>query len=297
MGICLVFFLTLLHWANTQTPSPQCDGVNDYNPCKTALPDDSKCGENSMCYCKDKNPYCRCNSYLNEWFIGENCEIKWTTVNFALVASLPGIALTLIVGVACCFFKSSDKKARLPKVMRKKEKAAAVYQNDDMKDMVFASDLQERPNSRIPLDNMRQPGNRLPMEPMQGSNYSGMPPPPDRAAPGRPFNQPNREYVSVLPSQDRPPVGGFSPNPNSYGSGMGQVLRNPYSQMSPGRPQYEERSPSSDYGLRPKQPPVNGMRVMATDFPHSSPADRPYPQQGYSAPNPQFQRSMREARY
>ena len=45
----------------------------------------------------------------------------------------------------------------------------------------------------------------------------------------------------------------------SYGSGMGQVLSNPYANTSPGRPLYEGPSPSADYNHRPKQPPVNGM--------------------------------------
>lgn len=41
----------------------------------------------------------RCNNYIDKWYIGEKCDFEWTILNFALVASLPGLALAVIVGV------------------------------------------------------------------------------------------------------------------------------------------------------------------------------------------------------
>lgn len=51
----------------------------------------------------------RCNNYVNEWFIGEKCDQKWTTVTFALVASLPGLGLALLVGVIVYFVRKPSK--------------------------------------------------------------------------------------------------------------------------------------------------------------------------------------------
>ncbi|KAI4888366.1 hypothetical protein NFI96_019373, partial [Prochilodus magdalenae] len=41
----------------------------------------------------------RCNNYKDEFYLGENCNQKWTTLTFALVASLPGVTLAVLVGV------------------------------------------------------------------------------------------------------------------------------------------------------------------------------------------------------
>ncbi|XP_041949870.1 uncharacterized protein zgc:158432 isoform X1 [Alosa sapidissima] len=292
-------FILLVNGQATTTPTnPQCVDVEDYLPCKSVNSDDLMCSENSKCSCKAKNPYCRCNNNAGEWFIGEDCTQKWTTVQFALVASLPGVGLAILVGVVVyCTRKPSKGKKN------KKGKTNVAFNQeleDNMfKNIVFASDMQGRPNSRPPPENMRPPNNTVPMGAMPNHDYSRMPPPADRMSTSRPFNQPYSQQRNIHPPQDRPSMGGPPPQPNSYGSGMGQVLSNPYAKSSPGRPPYEGQGPpqdySSDYNYRPKQPPVNGTRVMAADFPHSSPSQPPFPQPDYSAP--QLQRSVMNGRY
>ncbi|XP_062392847.1 uncharacterized protein zgc:158432 [Sardina pilchardus] len=286
-------FISLVYGQDPPAPNPQCVGVDDYNNCKTVGADDLKCGENSLCFCKAKNPYCRCNNDAGEWFIGEDCTQKWTTVNFALVASLPGVGLAILVGVAVYLTKKPSKGKK-----NKKGQTNGAFnqeQEDDMfKNMVFASDMQGRPNSRPPPESMRPPNSTVPMTAMPNSDYR-MPPPADRT--GRPFNQSYSQQRNIHP-QDRPSMGGPPPQPNSYGPGMGQALSNPYAKSPPGRSPYEGQGPpqdySSDYSHRPKQPPVNGTRVMGGNF--SPPPSQPsFPQPDYNAP--QLQRSMMNGRY
>ncbi|XP_031427271.1 uncharacterized protein zgc:158432 [Clupea harengus] len=282
MKLLLVLFFSMLSillvygQVKSPAPDPRCSGVVDYNLCKpTADTTADKCGSNSTCSCKDQQPYCRCNSYTDEWFIGENCDQKWTTVTFALVASLPGLGLAIIVGVIVyCVRKPA--KAKKDRGLRENMVATIHHQQEDdmFKNMVFASDMQERPHSRPPPESMRPPNVNVPMA---DRNYS--------------------QQRNIHPSQDRRFMGGPPTTSNSYGSGMGQVLSNPYANTSPGRPLYEGPSPSADYNHRPKQPPVNGMKVMASDFPRSAPPARPFPQPDYNPPNPQFQRPMMDGRY
>ena len=47
--------------------------------------------------------------------MGDNCEQKWTVVTFALVASLPGLALAVIVGVTVQLVHYFNKPAKAPK--------------------------------------------------------------------------------------------------------------------------------------------------------------------------------------
>uniref|UniRef100_A0A672K604 Zgc:158432 n=1 Tax=Sinocyclocheilus grahami TaxID=75366 RepID=A0A672K604_SINGR len=71
--------------------------VNDFDRC---LDNAGICDETiSRCTCFEGQPFCRCNSQKGEFYIDENCTQRWTVVTFALVASLPGLTLAVLVGL------------------------------------------------------------------------------------------------------------------------------------------------------------------------------------------------------
>ncbi|KAL2095182.1 hypothetical protein ACEWY4_009901 [Coilia grayii] len=306
LSVCTLLILSV-NGQDEKPPDPNCDGIEDYRPCKDTV--GISCTENSICFCKDKKPYCRCNNFVDEWFIGDNCEQKWTTATFALVASLPGIGLAILVGIIV-YFAVTFLKGKKNKASKANKKAAKNQQEAEMfKNMNFASDMQERPNSNPLRHSMRPPNQPVPMTGVPENNYR-MPPPQDRAAPSRPFSQPYSPPRNMHPSQDglmagppmqsnrnmHPPLDGPMSGPpmqpNSYGSGMGQVLNNPYGGPSTRRPQYEGPGPSPDYGQRTRGPPTNGVKVMSSQFPPAPTYSAPdYP------PSSPFQRPMMDGRY
>uniref|UniRef100_A0A8C7N6V8 Uncharacterized protein n=1 Tax=Oncorhynchus kisutch TaxID=8019 RepID=A0A8C7N6V8_ONCKI len=64
----------------------------------------------------------RCNNYIDKWYIGEKCDIEWTILNFALVSSLPGLALAVIVGVMVQCVHYLRKPAK-----KQKDRTTGVY--------------------------------------------------------------------------------------------------------------------------------------------------------------------------
>ncbi|KAL4659656.1 hypothetical protein GN956_G938 [Arapaima gigas] len=121
-----------------------CDNVADYKKCRKEY----SC-INGECLCENGKPFCRCNNSNNEWYLGEKCGQKWTVVQFALVASLPGLALALIVGVTVYFALSSAKLKHGPGDAESPKKESKIPQKsfgdsryDSMyTNPVFASDF------------------------------------------------------------------------------------------------------------------------------------------------------------
>ncbi|XP_008820767.1 uncharacterized protein LOC103725205 [Nannospalax galili] len=81
---------------------PNCTSVTDFDDCPGNITD--FCPRNIVCACKDGEPFCKCPNFRgqwgNYWYMGANCHQLWNTLDLILVATLPGIGLALIVGVA-----------------------------------------------------------------------------------------------------------------------------------------------------------------------------------------------------
>ncbi|MCJ8748953.1 hypothetical protein PDJAM_G00170560, partial [Pangasius djambal] len=96
----------------------------------------------SQCFCKSQTPFCRCNNYIDEFYLGKSCSQKWTTLSFALVATLPGVALAVVIGVAVhlahTFGKSSKSHGAGNEITH-------IPEEDLFPGVVFASDLKSPP--------------------------------------------------------------------------------------------------------------------------------------------------------
>ncbi|XP_021009669.1 uncharacterized protein LOC110287368 isoform X1 [Mus caroli] len=81
---------------------PNCTSVKDFNDCLGNTT--GFCPESIVCACKDGKPFCKCPNFRGQWgdywYMGEKCDQLWNTLDLVLVATLPGIALAIIVGVA-----------------------------------------------------------------------------------------------------------------------------------------------------------------------------------------------------
>ncbi|TRZ09251.1 hypothetical protein HGM15179_017853, partial [Zosterops borbonicus] len=78
-----------------------CTGVPDFENCLNNT--DEFCPKTIPCWCKNGEPFCRCNYYRvgwqEYWYMGPKCNHLWSTLDFILVATLPGVALVIIVVV------------------------------------------------------------------------------------------------------------------------------------------------------------------------------------------------------
>ncbi|XP_068013771.1 uncharacterized protein [Melanerpes formicivorus] len=95
----VLLFLLLL--ASQSLSEPNCTGIKDFNDCLNVT--ESFCPDNVPCQCKDEKPFCRCDYYRVDWkeywYMGPKCNHLWNTIDFILVATLPGIGLVLIIVV------------------------------------------------------------------------------------------------------------------------------------------------------------------------------------------------------
>ncbi|XP_050998432.1 uncharacterized protein LOC127185879 isoform X2 [Acomys russatus] len=85
----------------THCSQPNCTSVKDFDDCLGNTTD--FCPQNIVCACKDEKPFCKCSNFRGQWgdywYMGGKCEQLWNTLDLILVATLPGIALAVIVGV------------------------------------------------------------------------------------------------------------------------------------------------------------------------------------------------------
>ncbi|KAM9440828.1 uncharacterized protein Hap1MRO34_025980 isoform 1-T1 [Clarias gariepinus] len=253
-----------------------CNNVGDFEPCLQPW----TCTANiSQCYCKGGAPYCRCNNYIDEFYLGSTCSQKWTTLTFALVATLPGLALACVIGVAVhlahTFGKSSESQ-------RPKTQLVQIPEEDLFPGVVFASDVNSRQGAR-PLPG--PPPAQLPM--VAPRPYSV----PDKQF-GPPMGAPRAQYSApdnTRPAFDRPPVGPqynqppLSPTlnvpdrtgqqPYSYtgGGAPAQVISNPYARA---RNPYEEPSVYTEPSSPPTSPrPYENQRMAPPPGPPYGAAD------------------------
>ncbi|XP_060230981.1 uncharacterized protein LOC132650056 [Meriones unguiculatus] len=101
----------------THCSQPNCTSVKDFDDCLGNTT--NFCPKSIVCACKDGKPFCKCPNYRgqwgNYWYMGNKCEQLWNTLDLILVATLPGIALALIVGVVIQiihYCKGKSKKNR-----------------------------------------------------------------------------------------------------------------------------------------------------------------------------------------
>ncbi|OWK55318.1 hypothetical protein RLOC_00004292 [Lonchura striata] len=98
-----------------------CSGVVDFEACLGNT--DEFCPKNIPCQCKDGKPFCRCDYYRTGWkeywYMGPKCNHLWNTLDFILVATLPAVALVVIVvvifsAVYCLKIKKVGKQPKPP---------------------------------------------------------------------------------------------------------------------------------------------------------------------------------------
>ncbi|XP_051528107.1 uncharacterized protein zgc:158432 isoform X2 [Myxocyprinus asiaticus] len=273
-----------------------CTDVQDFKECsKTWTCDETV----STCHCFSGQPFCRCNNRAGEFYIDEKCSQRWTTVTFALVASLPGLTLVLLVGVTVyVIMQSSSTKRHLVEEM-KKPKAADPNKEDLFPGITFSSDMNGRPPpNTIPVqqDHVTMtivPNNRYSMsngthEPPMGrparpySTSNSMHPSTGRIADGRPH-----EPYSMSNGMRDPPMGGPA-RPYSNAAGRGQIVSNPYARDSPSRNPYDDRSPSPDPRNDYRQPApfhtYDSMNQPYSPAPLYDSSDRGKPRSGFPRP-------------
>ncbi|ROI27650.1 hypothetical protein DPX16_22972 [Anabarilius grahami] len=137
--VCFILFVT--DGATGQSPDPICANIVDFDECN---PGNGKCDEKiSKCICFEDQPFCQCNSKKGEFYIDENCSQRWTVTTFALVASLPGLTLAVLVGVIVYVLMLSSEKSHTGEEM-KRHKTASKEQ-DLFPGTTFASDMNGRP--------------------------------------------------------------------------------------------------------------------------------------------------------
>ncbi|XP_064206331.1 uncharacterized protein zgc:158432 [Anguilla rostrata] len=233
----------------TIVPDVHCAGKQDFDPCDN--PENAGCKENSKCSCKKQKYFCRCNNDKEKWYIGEDCEQEWTVLTFALVASLPGVALATVVGVAVHCVHHSRKKG--PAASVESSKTQKVDPNpssskkesspmDDYSNLVFASDLQ---NGQKPQPASRSPHDSIPMASQPYSAYRN----PSYRNPYA-SSQPSRNPYSSLDRYDgyKNPI-----EPPGLQNSIARGNQSGYQQAGPPTPLYS--SPDYD-SSRPQFPRV-----------------------------------------
>ncbi|CAB1352641.1 unnamed protein product [Coregonus sp. 'balchen'] len=269
--LCLIFLLpvTVIGQGTTPDLTTSCVGVKDFEVCRIHI--SPKCSDNSKCYCKDDKAFCRCNNYINMWYIGENCDFEWTILTFALVATLPGLALAAIVGVMVQCVHYSRKPAE------KQKDQTEGYTNNAMSPTTYDENNQDymfSNTNRLKPPSFQPTLERFPMANLHNHPYS---PQPNGMRPTL-----DRSSLAIPPSQ-----------PYSYATGMTQPLGNAYPKSPSPRNPYEDRAPPpdcyDDQHMRPTQPPPGHNGMMREGMYGYPVASSPAPL--YSAPeyNPSSQ--------
>ncbi|KAG7314320.1 hypothetical protein KOW79_021623 [Hemibagrus wyckioides] len=219
-----------------------CKDIQDFHPCKDPWTCDLT---DSQCFCKDSAPYCRCNNYIDEFYLGKTCSQKWTTLTFALVATLPGVALAFVIGVSVHLAYRFGKSN---KIHREGNELTHIPEQDLFPGVVFASDMKSCPSA-------------LPLHPsLQGPMPVQMTVP---TVSSRPYS------VSDNTQFGEPPMG--APRPQySYTGGGAQVFSNPYASA---RKPYEEQNMS-----------VQPYNQHASPQPYEEQRMAPPPAQPFGAP-------------
>ncbi|XP_057205475.1 uncharacterized protein zgc:158432 [Triplophysa rosa] len=206
-----------------------CSNVNDFGQCLNSWSCDT---EVSSCTCFEGQPYCRCNNLKGEFYIDEDCSQRWTIVTFALVASLPGLTLAILVGTIVYVIMLPSSKSHKSNAVN----TASPKEQDLFPGITFASDL----NGRTARNTRPLPQNHIPMItiPNSANSMSG-------GTRDQPMRGPSRPYSMSSGTRD-PPVEGPA-RLYSSSAGYGQTMNNPYARDSPSRNPYDNRSASLEH--------------------------------------------------
>lgn len=240
--VCFILFVT--NKVTGQTLEPVCSNVPDFGQCLSAW----TCNlDVSKCACFEGEPYCRCNNRKGEFYIDEDCSQRWTIVTFALVASLPGVTLAVLVGTIVYLIMLPSKTKNNKEI---KVNTVSPKEEDLFPGITFASDLNTRPApNNVPMQTMpnrgssmsigmRDPPMEAPAQPYSSSN--SLQSYPNRTTDGRPHGPYN-----ISGGTRDPPIGGPA-KPFSYIAGLGETVNNPYARdYSPSQNPYENRGPST----------------------------------------------------
>ncbi|KAF4073470.1 hypothetical protein AMELA_G00259020 [Ameiurus melas] len=249
--LCVCFVAAFVCSADGQGADPSiCTDRNDFEVCVG----DWNCDLTvSQCFCKSGAPFCRCNNYIDEIYLGEHCSQKWTTLSFALVATLPGVALAFVIGLAVHLAHRFGKSS---KSHGAGNELTYVQEQDLFPGIVFASDLNTPPPP---------PPRPTPVQvgvPMVSSRPYSVSDNTQFLSGGPPMRAPPPQYSApdnTRPAFDRPPLGAryslppssgtlgvperAGQQPYSYTGGGAQVLSNPYGRA---RNPYEDHSATGE---------------------------------------------------
>ncbi|XP_057573604.1 meprin A subunit beta-like [Hippopotamus amphibius kiboko] len=124
---------------------PNCTSVTDFDDCPGNITD--FCPDNSVCACKDGEPFCKCPNFRgrwgNYWYMGTKCDQLWNTLDLILVAALPGIGLAFLVGVTIQTVHYCKKRSK--------------KNINDHREQRSLSGLQPQHNSAYPFDTVMRP--------------------------------------------------------------------------------------------------------------------------------------------
>lgn len=253
--VCFILFFT--EEATGQTADPLCANIDDFGPCLG----DGLCDQTrSKCSCFEGQPFCRCNSKGGEFYIDENCSQRWTVVTFALVASLPGLTLAVLVGVIVYVTMLQSKKSHTGE--ERKTPNTAFKEQDLVHGIHFASDM----NGQPPLNMRPVQQNPIPMTAMSNRPYS--PSRSVRPSAGSMTDARPRETNSMYNGMRDPPMGG-PVQPYSNGAGLGQIVSNSYARDSPSRNPYEDHSPSAEHNPYRPHAPSHSYEDLTQNRPYS----------------------------
>ncbi|XP_027004094.1 uncharacterized protein zgc:158432 [Tachysurus fulvidraco] len=235
---CVCFIAAFLCSADGQGDRNEiCKQIEDFNPCKEPWTCNVAV---SQCYCKTQTPYCRCKNYIDEFYLGKSCSQKWTTLSFALVATLPGVVLAFVIGVsvhlAHRFGKSTKSHGAGNELTDIPEQVLSPR-------VIFASNMESPLSAHTP---------HLPPPPGHGLMPVQM---------GVPMSSPRPYSVSGKTHISEPPMG--APRQQySYTGGrdQAQVPNNPYSRA---RNPYEEQNVSDQLHNQPDSPQAYEEQRMA----------------------------------
>ncbi|XP_053535395.1 uncharacterized protein zgc:158432 [Ictalurus punctatus] len=271
--LCVCFVASFICSADGQGADTICTDRNDFDACA----DNWKCDlKVSQCFCKSGTPYCRCNNYIDEFYLGERCSQKWTTLSFALVATLPGVALAFVIGLAVHLAHRFGKSSKSPGAGNE---LTYIQEPDLFPGIVFASDLNTPP-----------PPGPTPVKvgvPMVSSRPYSVSDNTQFLSGGPPMRAPPPQYSApdnTRPAFDRPPLGAryslppssgtlgvperAGQQPYSYTGGGAQAVSNPYARA---------RNPYEDHG-------ASGEQYNQPPSPRAYAEMAPPPAPSYSAP-------------
>nr|XP_048273991.1 uncharacterized protein LOC125389476 [Myodes glareolus] len=148
---------------------PNCTSVKDFEDCRGNTA--NFCPNNITCACKDEKPFCKCQNFRGQWgeywYMGDRCEQLWNTVDLILVATLPGIALALIVGVVIQIIHYCKGKPKKNGDQHREERNMPELQPHQNSAYGFDTDR------NLPQSNQGEnPWSLIYQEPFSGSSFS-----------------------------------------------------------------------------------------------------------------------------